>query len=390
MKKNHIKSIMIGLALATTFLTGCDDAEYTILRNQAFVSQTNANPNTALKIFIDQEPVKVNLNVRMSDPAAKDMKFELVEDAALLEEYNKTNFTAYKFLSSEQYSLVGSHVEVKQGQSISEAVELNILPLTQEMKDSGNKYAVALTLRSKDGESQVLQAGGNIVYLLDPAIVTSVPVFNATTNAYFELAEDLSMSEWTLEFCVHMNKLGQKVGELNNQALFDGSSKLGEEDGQIYTRFGDAMIEGNRLQIKTQGIVMDSKMQFEENKWYHVAWVCTGSKVYLYVNGKLDNSKDTSGKMTNLTKNKCKIGNTDYLKSDVQMSEFRLWTRALSQREIANNQYATDPHADGLFAYFKFNEGQGDQFADFTEHGNKCWCTSPVRWVPDVQLNANK
>lgn len=41
------------------------------------------------------------------------------------------------------------------------------------------------------------------------------------------------------------------------------------------------------------------------------------------------------------------------------MSEFRLWTRALSQREIANNQYATDPHADGLFAYFKFNEGQG-------------------------------
>ena len=390
MKKNHIKSIMIGLALATTFLTGCDDAEYTILRNQAFVSQTNANPNTELKIFIDQEPVKVNLNVRMSDPAAKDMKFELVEDAALLEEYNKTNFTAYKFLSSEQYSLVGSHVEVKQGQSISEAVELNILPLTQEMKDSGNKYAVALTLRSKDGESQVLQAGGNIVYLLDPAIVTSIPVFNATTNAYFELAEDLSMSEWTLEFCVHMNKLGQKVGELNNQALFDGSSKLGEEDGQIYTRFGDAMIEGNRLQIKTQGIVMDSKMQFEENKWYHVAWVCTGSKIHLYVNGKLDNSKDTSGKVTNLGKNKCKIGNTDYLKADVQMSEFRLWRRALSQREIANNQYATDPHADGLFAYFKFNEGQGDEFADFTGHGNKGWCTSPVRWVPDVQLNANK
>lgn len=390
MKKNHIKSIMIGLALATTFLTGCDDAEYTILRNQAFVSQTNANPNTALKIFIDQEPVKVNLNVRMSDPAAKDMKFELVEDAALLEEYNKTNFTAYKFLSSEQYSLVGSHVEVKQGQSISEAVELNILPLTQEMKDSGNKYAVALTLRSKDGESQVLQAGGNIVYLLDPAIVTSIPVFNATTNAYFELAEDLSMSEWTLEFCVHMNKLGQKVGELNNQALFDGSSKLGEEDGQIYTRFGDAMIEGNRLQIKTQGIVMDSKMQFEENKWYHVAWVCTGSKIHLYVNGKLDNSKDTSGKVTNLGKNKCKIGNTDYLKADVQMSEFRLWRRALSQREIANNQYATDPHADGLFAYFKFNEGQGNEFADFTGHGNKGWCTSPVRWVPDVQLNANK
>mgnify|MGYP001646707732 CR=1 FL=1 len=390
MKKNNIQSIMMGLAFAAAFLTGCDDAEYSMLRNQAYVSQTNANPNTALKVFIDQDPVKVNLNVRMSDPAAKDMKFELVEDAALLEEYNKTNFTAYQFLPAEQYLLVGGNVDVKQGHALSEAVELNIQPLTQEMKDSGNKYAVALTLRSKDGESQVLQAGGNIVYLLDPAIMTSVPVFNATTNASFELTEDLSLNEWTLEFCINMSKLGQKVGDLNNQALFDGSSRLGEEDGQIYTRFGDAMIEGNRLQIKTQGIVMDSKMQFEVNKWYHVAWVCTGSKVYLYVNGKLDNSKDTSGKVTNLGKNKCKIGNTDYLKADVQMSEFRLWTRALSQREIANNQYATDPHADGLFAYFKFNEGQGDDFADFTGHGNKGWCTSPVRWVPDVQLNANK
>lgn len=380
----------MGLALAVSLLAGCDNAEYSILRNQAFVSQTNAIPNTALKVFIDQEPVKVNLNVRLSDPAVKNVTFELVEDAALLEEYNKTNFTAYKFLSTAQYSFTGGNVEVKQGQSLSESVELNIQPLTQEMKESGNKYAIALSLRSKDGESEVLQAGGNIVYLLDPAIVTSVPVFNASTNAHFELAEDLSMAEWTLEFCVNMSRLGQGVGKLNNQALFDGSSRLGEEDGQIYTRFGDAMIEGNRLQIKTQGIVMDSKMQFEENKWYHVAWVCTGSKIHLYVNGKLDNSKDTSGKVTNLGKNKCKIGNTDYLKADVQMSEFRLWTRALSQREIANNLYATDPHADGLFAYFKFNEGQGDHFTDATEHGNRGWCSSPVRWIPDVQLNANK
>ena len=78
MKKNNIQSIMMGLAFAAAFLTGCDDAEYSMLRNQAYVSQTNANPNTALKVFIDQDPVKVNLNVRMSDPAAKDMKLSLI------------------------------------------------------------------------------------------------------------------------------------------------------------------------------------------------------------------------------------------------------------------------------------------------------------------------
>ena len=165
---------------------------------------------------------------------------------------------------------------------------MEILPLTQEMKDSGNKYAIALTLQSKDGTTEVLKPGSTILYLLDPAIVTSVPVFNSRHNVAFSLIEDLSLSEWTLEFCVNMSKLGKKVGELNNQALFDGSSSLGESDGQIYTRFGDAPIEGNRLQIKTQGLQMNSATLFEEDKWYQIAWVCTSSKLYLYVDGKLD------------------------------------------------------------------------------------------------------
>lgn len=385
---NSFKIGIIGCLIAVAFMVGCDDAEYSVLRNQAYISQTNTNPNTALKVFIDKNPVDVNLNVRISDPAVQDAKFELVEDMDLLDRFNKQNFTAYKFLSSEQYRLDGKDIEVKQGHTLSSSADLNILPLTDEMKKSGEKYAVALTLKSKDGSMDVLKSGGNILYLLDPAIITSVPVFDKNTNVAFELKEDLSLNEWTLEFCVNMSKLGKKIGELNNQALFDGSSNLGEGDGQIYTRFGDAPIEGNRLQIKTQGIVMDSKMQFEENKWYHIAWVCTGSKVSLYVNGKLDNSKETTGKPTNLGKNHCKIGNTDYLKSDVKMSELRLWTRALSSREISNNPYATNPNANGLSLYFKFNEGKGKNFVDATGHGNKAWCNSEVRWIPDVQLNA--
>lgn len=340
-------------------------------------------------MFIDQDLVTANLNVRLSDPAEKDYNFEFVEDAELLAKYNEVNYTSYKFLPAEQYNFKGKEAVIKQGEVLSESSGLEILPLTQEMKDSGNKYAIALTLQSKDGTTEVLKPGSTILYLLDPAIVTSVPVFNSRHNVAFSLIEDLSLSEWTLEFCVNMSKLGKKVGELNNQALFDGSSSLGESDGQIYTRFGDAPIEGNRLQIKTQGLQMNSATLFEEDKWYQIAWVCTSSKLYLYVDGKLDNSIDVPGKVTNLSKTKCKIGNTEYLKADVQMSEFRLWKRALSQREIANNLYATDPHSNALFAYFKFNEGKGDRFTDATGNGNEAWCIDPVEWRDNVRLNAN-
>ena len=280
MNRYLLKQNIIGLLFFTCLFVGCDNAEYSVLHNQAYISQTGTNPNTALKVFIDQDLVTANLNVRLSDPAEKDYNFEFVEDAELLAKYNEVNYTSYKFLPAEQYNFKGKEAVIKQGEVLSESSGLEILPLTQEMKDSGNKYAIA-----------------------------------------FCLIEDLSLSEWTLEFCVNMSKLGKKVGELNNQALFDGSSSLGESDGQIYTRFGDAPIEGNRLQIKTQGLQMNSATLFEEDKWYQIAWVCTSSKLYLYVDGKLDNSIDVPGKVTNLSKTKCKIGNTEYLKADVQMSE---------------------------------------------------------------------
>ena len=389
MNRYLLKQNIIGLLFFTCLFVGCDNAEYSVLHNQAYISQTGTNPNTALKVFIDQDLVTANLNVRLSDPAEKDYNFEFVEDAELLAKYNEVNYTSYKFLPAEQYNFKGKEAVIKQGEVLSESSGLEILPLTQEMKDSGNKYAIALTLQSKDGTTEVLKPGSTILYLLDPAIVTSVPVFNSRHNVAFSLIEDLSLSEWTLEFCVNMSKLGKKVGELNNQALFDGSSSLGESDGQIYTRFGDAPIEGNRLQIKTQGLQMNSAKFFEEDKWYQIAGVFTSSKLYLFVDGKLDNSIDVPGKVTNLSKTKCKIGNTEYLKADVQMSEFRLWKRALSQREIANNLYATDPHSNALFAYFKFNEGKGDRFTDATGNGNEAWCIDPVEWRDNVRLNAN-
>ena len=111
--------------------------------------------------------------------AEKDYNFEFVEDAELLAKYNEVNYTSYKFLPAEQYNFKGKEAVIKQGEVLSESSGLEILPLTQEMKDSGNKYAIALTLQSKDGTTEVLKPGSTILYLLDPAIVTSVPVFNS-------------------------------------------------------------------------------------------------------------------------------------------------------------------------------------------------------------------
>lgn len=115
MNRYLLKQNIIGLLFFTCLFVGCDNAEYSVLHNQAYISQTGTNPNTALKVFIDQDLLTANLNVRLSDPAEKDYNFEFVEDAELLAKYNEVNYTSYKFLPAEQYNFKGKEAVIKQG-----------------------------------------------------------------------------------------------------------------------------------------------------------------------------------------------------------------------------------------------------------------------------------
>src|SRR3712207_9226664 len=49
--------------------------------------------------------------------------------------------------------------------------------------------------------------------------------------------------------------------------------------------------------------------------------------------------------------------------------EVRVWSRALSATEIAAGLCAVDPKAEGLEAYWKFNENSGHVFHDATKKG---------------------
>lgn len=383
--KYNISKLFIGaVAMASlTMLASCENAEYSPLSNQAYIAQTNTNGNSSQNITIGTSAVTSSVNVRLSDLATQDYTFEVVSDTTALAEYNQRNETSYKPLPASLYSLSSNEVKIEKGKSVSSDVTLTINPLTQALKDSGQKYAVALRLKSKDGKYDVLNSGSSMVYILDQVVYQAVPIVNATHNIHFSMRQTYDLSQWTVEMNVNISKLGKGLGELNNQTLFGA---WGNDGGEIYTRFGDAPIEGNRLQIKTQGTQMNSKQLFNENQWYHLAFVCTGTKLYLYVNGALDNSMDLPGKSTNLS-NRINFGNTDYLKANVKVSELRFWTVARTQAQIANNMYACDAKSTGLEAYWKLNEGQGDTFHDATGHGNTGKCVAVPTWEQNVRID---
>lgn len=364
-------------------LTACDNAEYDTLQNQAFILQTNTDANTSQKLTIGNDAVTTSINVRLSDQAKETSSYRLVYDASALEQFNQKNQTSYTALPETAFTLSGNETTIEAGTSVSAPISLTVSPFSQELKNSGKKYAIAFRLESADGKAEVLKSGAVMVYILDQVVIQPVVVFNRQHYINKELVQTYNLSEWTVEFNINKNILYTQVGRGNNQALF------GAAPSEIYIRFGDAPIEGNRLQIKTQGTQMNSQMLFNTDTWYHIAFVCTGAKLNLYVNGVLDNSMDLPGNETAV--NAISVcSNSSYTLGDAMFSEVRFWSKARSQAEILNNMYQCDPTTPGLIAYYKLNEGTGSTFKDASGNGNDAMVsgdgTAPT-WIQNVRID---
>ena len=386
MKRNQLKFILGGMFVALTMLTACgNDHEYTVKENQAYIAQTNTNGNASQKLTVDDEPVSVSLNVRLSDPSAEACSFEIVADEEVLNEYNKLNVTEYKMLPAAQYSFSTNVITVEKEQSLSIPVDVNILPMTDELKSTGLKYAIGIRLVSKDGKKEVLASGSKYVILLDQVPKQAVPLFNRNLASILPIPE-ITLTEYTVEMCVNMDILGTRVGQYNNQALFYAGG-----NGEIYLRFGDAPIEGNRFQVKTMGTQMNSNMLFNANTWYHIAVVCTGSNLYFYFNGVLDNSLDLPNNPMTLGPDFSIISSGSYFVAQkAKMCQLRFWSKARSQMEIANNMYNVDPNSAGLEGYWKMDEGEGNEFKDSSPHGRHAYLSNSgydVTWEQDVRID---
>lgn len=376
------KTILAGMALGALLLTGCNDAEYDTLSNQAYILQTNTNANSSLKLTVGAEVATTTLNVRLSDVANVESRYRLVYDTAVVNEYNRLNETPYASLPQESFSLSSEETTIEAGTSVSTPITLTVPPYSEALKASGKKYAIGFRLENTSGNASVLPSGSKIVYILDQVVIQPVVVLDQSHYVSQDLVKNYPLTEWTVEMNINKHVLYTEVGRGNNQAIF------GAGPDEIYIRFGDAPIEGNRLQIKTQGTQMNSLALFNEHTWYHLAFVCTGTKLYLYVNGQLDNSMDLPGKTTNVNSiNICSpstywLGNATY-------SEVRFWQRARSQAEIANNMYACDPTTPGLITYYKMNEGEGYSFRDASGNGNNAETNGQAvpEWIQDVRID---
>lgn len=165
----------------------------------------------------------------------------------------------------------------------------------------------------------------------------------------------------------------------------------------------------NIIQI-SNSVKLDLKSKpLDTDKWYHVAVVFNNGAVDAYIDGKLEGHSDNIGASSiNLSPKwsyeqsgapRCFWYGYAYDAGrwfDGQMSEMRIWNKALTAEDIAapGHFYFVDPTSEGLFSYWPATDAKGNTIADATGRGNILYgdvnVTTPttnnpgINWAEDL------
>jgi hypothetical protein len=149
-----------------------------------------------------------------------------------------------------------------------------------------------------------------------------------------------------------------------------GSSSTSSRNPSIWMNGGEIHTDMYDHVNNTRYDVLTTTLDLAAEKWFHVAFVKSGTSQFLYINGNLVNSASApSG--AKISGNYL-IGAVDNF-IDGDLDEVRFWSTARTQTEIREfMQRAPRLNETGLIAYYPFNEGTGSTLA------NVCTNTSNI------------
>lgn len=378
MKYNIVKAAMVfGAGLLA--LTGCQDAEYQEITNRIYISE--AAPSTTFT----QQTVNLTVtgqtttsfHVRLAQPVDRDVQITLDYAPEALASYNERNGANYVQLDAKYVQFATTTV-IPAGSLSSEPVEINI---SEFPTDSGESFCIPIKIVSSDASVEIARTTSHLLYLLSTPLRQIVPTMDANTFPESAGEWGITTSEWTLEGWIWMSSF-----QINNQAIFNAPVSQGTE---IYIRFGDADLAFDKLQIKTGGSQFNSNQSFAPNTWYHVAFTYSNGKCTMYINGIEDSSKEFAA--TNYVINGLQLcsSGTSYFLADAKMAQVRFWKKALSASAIKDGMSRqVAPGSDGLFGYWKLDEGTGSVYHDSTSNGYDLTCrTEPVWGTEEIDFS---
>lgn len=365
-----LKYLIASFVFAAT-LCGCQETAETY----PVAYMTDAQKSVAKTVTIDTPPAGTKITVSSSITVSKDTKIKISLRPDLLEEYNAKYEKNYVVPPADSYELTGNEVVIEAGYSRSSDVEFNVTKLDGFLE--GTTYCMPISIEQiEGGELSVLEPSSTLYVVLKTPVISKA-IFLGGGNIYdvpsFQEDSDLSaLKALTLETRIYMNGFQE-----SNPFI---SSIMGIE-GECGVRFGDVKVPMNVVQICHGDYQPAATAKpLATGHWYHVAAVWSADSWDIYIDGQYVTGVKTQGETINLASDNSKgfhLG-ASYSRGRTlngYLAETRVWTRALSQAEIANNMNYVDPKSEGLLAYWRMNawepnpNGRGNIVRDLTGHG---------------------
>jgi hypothetical protein len=346
------------LAIFIVFLSlSCQKAPQKV--DAIYIAQSAITPEVKLKL--DGSIGTTTITAESSKPVSEDVNVTFSIDNSLIDEYNRKMSSNYVLYPADQYSITNNgNVKITKGMVTSD--NLTITVNNWSGYDDAKKYMIPIVMTQATGAQPILTQSNTAYIIIDKTIQTPAVVGNIEIPK-MNLAND-ALNEFTVEGRFNFINATNFVGQV------DWSTTICTPFNLQFLIFSQNAREGDKImaiRFPDASFLMTSVL-IDVKKWYHFAITYSAGNIKLYLDGILIGSKTVTG-----------LQNSSYTlgyANRMAFSEYRVWSKALTQSHIQQNVCITDANNPDLLAYWRFNQLDTEpgstitinQFTDLTKN----------------------
>lgn len=372
--------IYLGLALISLSIVSCKKAKF----GNPVILVTGTEVSPVVKFTVEDTPSEFLVTATSTEKASEgiSVKFEL--DTAAVFRYNAEHRTTYYVVPQNAIDITNLFTVIKTGTSASSPVSVKVIS-TSPLID-GRSYLIPLSIKQVSGGNMSVLESSRTIFLRIARVIsfpalsmnnstagtTGSPGTRGRFNATCMFSTVATLPNFTLEIKNLVYAFRGGDGNTNPQPIQTLISWSGDTGPSIGLRYGELGNPNNSLQL-IGSLGGAFAYGFNPMQWYTISIAYDGSKGIMYVDG--NKAAELPGSIVmlfshlNLGQNWGGYDTRQYFNG--RIAECRVWSRALTPGEIKLNLCGADPNADGLVAYWKFNEGSGSTFHNSSKEGSK-------------------
>lgn len=372
--------VLAMLAAAASFTACTDDLED--VENRVY----DTGALQPMSVLIDGKTLEqtVSFNVSMALPIQEETTVTFAPDFNLVKDYNAIYNAQAVALPAENYELTEPKAVFTRGAIESTNVSITV----KNLNDLDRNLIYVLPVTIVDSPAPVLPSQKTRYIVVRGAALVNVAANMVENNASLvdpDNATGLSdLTQFTAQCIINVDEWGGK--ESNIQTI------MGVENKWLL-RVSDSGLPANQLQFVTpSGNLSDASWQLKDKQWVRLTltWDASTGEATLYIDGAKKNTLSNGcregvdwtppyvdGKIFYIGKS---WSDDRWLNGAI--CEVRVWNRILSYAEINDplQAYDVEPDAEGLVAYWKFNEGSGTLIRDYA-NGYNLNCVTAPKWI---------